>query len=1009
MFRFAPILLTAALLVAVVVVEEPTAPPEATRSPSMWMEAVQAQLEADVDTPEARVIRHPGSGLRAYVAAEGATLVDAGDQAIAVLRTARVYQGEEGEPLGAGGAPALVPCYAEGCARRVEVAHEGVTTWWERRAPVVEQGWTVQAPLGVGDLHIELAVDGADVRTEGGLIRVGEPGQGVVGSGVVAWDAVGRPLSVSLEALDGVVDLAVDVEGAVWPVTVDPLWEPWDWQKAGAGDSAGFGAAVALDADVNGDGYADALVGSPGFDGAGANVGRVYLYLGGPQGLATRAAMTWTGTQAGGSFGATVAFVGDVNGDGYEEVAVGADGFDAGGLADRGAVFLYLGSAQGPGSRPIVRLLGPKRREHFGGALAAAGDVNGDGYADLLVGRNWQGDAGGVHLFLGGANGPSASPDRTWPQAQRWEGHVVAGLGDLNGDGLSDVAIGSGRRNHHTPRLEIYLGRPTGPRANPDQTLFSYDGAGVTSADVDQDGLADLITARRDRIELRYGSAGGLPVQADQSVPLPEGQDDVWLSALGDMTGDGLPDIIASLDGRSARLFRTDGTGLDPQWRRVWNNIAITNMTPGHMPVTMGDANGDGLADALLGLDDGHSAVFDEPVVSHARGATLLLEGEVGGPPAPEPGFSSDIDAYEVLYADLDQDGDVDMLRPERSALQWTPATPAGFDDSQTVQLTPAPGWTWPGSYRRHERVACLTDFTGDGAVDLVLLRAGQAQPVELIEGGPFGPTGAPVTLSIGFDTTSELVCAGDLNGDGTGDLTLYRSGVFDVWFGGPVPVAGGTRISGRPHLGIDINGDGRNELISNGLELRFGRPTGPSQAADQRFSLPAGSTQEQIADAGDLDGDGFRDLVLTATRSNQGQDGQIHYLRGSAAGLVTVPAATWSAWYDQTDLATARLTGLGDVDGDGFDDLGVAVEPLYDETRLATPFLHVLRGGAGGPGAAPWWEGPAGLRVEVLPALGDLDGDGRGDSFLLEDQPWWDGRYGGHNLFGGPTGMTTR
>ena len=128
----------------------------------------------------------------------------------------------------------------------------------------------------------------------------------------------------------------------------------------------------------------------------------------------------------------------DVNGDGYADAAVGADAFYNN---DVGKAFLYLGGPTGLASSPTVTLSAPDS-QFFGTSIASAGDVNGDGYADLIVGTNY----GLAYLYLGSAAGLNASPDTTLigPNGAAF-GLSVASAGDMDGDGYGDVVSRRGR------------------------------------------------------------------------------------------------------------------------------------------------------------------------------------------------------------------------------------------------------------------------------------------------------------------------------------------------------------------------------------------------------------------------------------------------------------------------------------------------------------------------------------------------------------------------------------
>ena len=114
---------------------------------------------------------------------------------------------------------------------------------------------------------------------------------------------------------------------------------------------ADFGRAVTQVGDIDGDGYHDIAVGAPGADAGGTNRGEVYIYMGDPDGIEATPALVLSGTINEEAFGQSVAGGWDVNGDGYGDLIVGAPGY-TGAHASEGAAFLYLGSAEGLSSTP---------------------------------------------------------------------------------------------------------------------------------------------------------------------------------------------------------------------------------------------------------------------------------------------------------------------------------------------------------------------------------------------------------------------------------------------------------------------------------------------------------------------------------------------------------------------------------------------------------------------------------------------------------------------------------
>jgi hypothetical protein len=213
-----------------------------------------------------------------------------------------------------------------------------------------------------------------------------------------------------------------------------------------------FWATGATAGDVNGDGYGDVVIGV-------FNKPSAYVYLGGPGGLGTTPAATLTGPN-GSSFGLSVAGAGDVNGDGYADVVVG--GFSS------ANAFLFLGGASGLATTPATTLSGSYDSE-LGCAVASAGDVNGDGYADVVVGALGSSNA---YVYLGGAKGLSTTPVTTLSGAGGSNfGDAVASAGDVNGDGYADVVVGAPRAASIAGSAAVYLGGKSGVASTAAATL----------------------------------------------------------------------------------------------------------------------------------------------------------------------------------------------------------------------------------------------------------------------------------------------------------------------------------------------------------------------------------------------------------------------------------------------------------------------------------------------------------------------------------------------------------
>ncbi len=271
------------------------------------------------------------------------------------------------------------------------------------------------------------------------------------------------------------------------------------------GEAAGdaFGYSVAGAGDVNRDGYADVLVGAYENSAAGPGAGRAYLYHGGPKPDAV-ADVILTGEAAGDRFGISVAGAGDVNGDGFADVVVGAYQNDAGGR-DAGRAYVYYGAPR-LGMRPNAVLTGSAEGDAFGFAVAGAGDVNKDGFADVIVGA-YHNDAGGkdagrAFVYFGGANfSTKADAVLTGEGAGDAFGYAVGAAGDVNADGYADLlvgAYGNDAGGSAAGRAYVFYGGTT-PHLTSDfsltggSTLDNLGFAVAGSADLNGDGYADIV------------------------------------------------------------------------------------------------------------------------------------------------------------------------------------------------------------------------------------------------------------------------------------------------------------------------------------------------------------------------------------------------------------------------------------------------------------------------------------------------------------------------------------
>jgi hypothetical protein len=239
-----------------------------------------------------------------------------------------------------------------------------------------------------------------------------------------------------------------------------------DWTAESNAASSYFAIhadSVGSAGDVNGDDCDDVIVGAAHYTDPSLHEGAIFVWHGSPSGLGdpgTPGNADWMAqsNNYGFAFGMAAGSAGDVNGDGYDDVIAGSHLYNHGGGPNgKGAAFVWYGSAAPTGLGPTGNLTNadwtkvgePQEYGAFGYSLSAAGDVNGDGYDDVLVGAYLfdagQTDEGRAYLFLG-AEGDLRT-DIAWTgesnEQEAWFAYSLSPAGDVNGDGYDDALFGA--------------------------------------------------------------------------------------------------------------------------------------------------------------------------------------------------------------------------------------------------------------------------------------------------------------------------------------------------------------------------------------------------------------------------------------------------------------------------------------------------------------------------------------------------------------------------------------
>ncbi|MGV3548637.1 Ig-like domain-containing protein [Rhizobium sp.] len=514
-------------------------------------------------------------------------------------------------------------------------------------------------------------------------LRVMPPSQGFVLQGDVAYDFFGHAVASAGDIDgDGLADLVIGADadndggehsGAAY-VMFGKAWNFGIVDGAGRqivdmtslsgfqgfivqGDSTWDFAGRDADSagDVNGDGFDDFIVGALGSDG-GNTAGEAYVLFGGASGFGTsdstgRQVIDLTylsatqgfiiqGDTAGEFAGGAVSSAGDINGDGFDDILVGAYNRSVG-QSGAGAAYVIFGSASGFGTpdgagRRVIDttflsaaqgfiIQGAGNNDHAGRSVSSAGDINGDGFDDILVGAsgvNTGGTvAGAAYILFGGTVG-FGTADGTGRQVvnvgslSAEQGFIIQGdatgdvagisvglAGDVNGDGFDDIIVGASH------------GSDGGRGAGEAYVIFgSASGFGTTNG------------SGQNVIDLTSLSAGqGFIIQGDRAGDYAG----YGVSSAGDFNGDGFDDLLVGAKGNDngggwageAYVVFGSASGFgaaDSGGRQV---IDLTTLTPAQGVVIRGDAANNQTGRNVSSAGDVNGDGFDDVIVSANYGS----------------------------------------------------------------------------------------------------------------------------------------------------------------------------------------------------------------------------------------------------------------------------------------------------------------------------------------------------------------------------------------------------